>query len=159
MPVSKITGAAVAACLIAMPLAAEEQNLKFRFVTFDLGSADFESANFDADAKTGNTLLIGKSAGVAIFEDGRIAVKRYVFFGDIGQAGIAGKGYSTYEFEGGNALNFSFTFENGGGDYTLVSGTGAYEGATGTGRFDGIDSPWEGADAYNGWFKLEMPGS
>ena len=142
-----------------MPLAAEEQNLKFKFVTFELESSAVESVTFDADAKTGNTLLVGKSAGVAIFEDGRIAVKRFVYFGDIDQDGFAGKGYSTYDFGGGDALNFSFTVKNGGGDYTVVSGTGAYEGATGTGRFDEIDSPWEGANNYNGSFKLDVPGS
>ena len=50
------------------------------------------------------------AVGVAVFEDGRIAFKEFVFAGDTTEDGSRGTGYSTYTFQNGDALNFSLSF-------------------------------------------------
>ena len=136
------------------PLSAEEQNLKFHFVTIDLTSSQVDVPHTD-----GHGLNLDKSVGVAVFEDGRIALKEFVFAGDTTEEGTRGTGYSTYTFQNGDALNFRFNFEGSGGDYELISGTGAYEGATGTGRFDWVETKWENASEWDGSFTLDVPAS
>ena len=100
--------------------------------------------------------------GVATFEDGRIAHKRFVDVSDdTAQAGTF-KGYSTYTFQAGNSLTLSYT---GGWDdkgakglYQVISGTGAYEGATGTGEFErAVEEPWDEAMLWDVSFQLTLP--
>lgn len=143
---------ALTATTWAAPLSAEEQNLKFHFVTVNLAST-----GIDVPHTEDHGLNLGKFVGVAMFEDGRIAFKEYVFAGENTADGTKGIGYSTYTFQNGDALNFRFKFEVSGGDYELISGTGAYEGATGTGRFDWVESKWENASEWDGSFTLEVP--
>ena len=105
----------------------------------------------------------GPAAGVAVFEDGRIAYKDFVVFTDGTAEEGEWRGYSTYTFENGDLLTLKFTggwsASGSGGDYEVLSGTGAFEGATGTGRFDGVQTAWEGASLFNGSFDLDVPGS
>ncbi len=136
------------------PLTAEEQNFKYHLVTIDLTSSEVDVPNAD-----GHRLDLGKYAGVAVFEDGRIAFKEFVYAGDNTKDGSSGIGYSTYTFQNGDMLNFRFSYEGSGGDYELISGTGAYEGATGTGRFDWIDSNWENATEWEASWTLDVPES
>ena len=138
----------------AATVTAEEQNLKFHFVTIGLSSTTLEVPHTE-----GHALNLDKSMGVAVFEDGRIALKEFVFAGDGSSEQFGGHGYSTYTFQNGDSLNFRFVFEGSGGDYELISGTGAYEGATGTGRFDCVDNKWENADEWAGEFNLSVMGN
>ena len=134
-------------------VAAEEETLKFRFVTVDIDKAAFNAPNIE-----GHSVVARHSAGVATFEDGRIAFKDYVI--SVDNRGREGDfiGYSTYTFSDGDSMTFRFTGGWGAdglsGDYELVSGTGAYEGATGTGHFDAVKNPWDNASLYDGSFTI-----
>ena len=130
-------------------VAAEEETLKFRLVTRMVDGTFIEASNIE-----GRSVGAGKYAGVAVFEDGRLANKEFVLSMD--NRGPEGTyvGYSTYTFENGDSLTLSFTGgwgESGaGGDYVVLSGTGAYEGATGSGRFDAVEVSWDSAELYDG---------
>src|SRR4051812_38458247 len=80
--------------------------------------------------------------GVALFEDGRIATKKFVDVSDETADSGAFRGYSTYTFQNGDSLTLSYTGgwdANGAkGAYKVVSGTGAFSGATGTGEFKSV---------------------
>lgn len=133
---------------------AEEQNLKFHFVTIDLSNTTLEVPHTED-----HSLNLNKAVGVAVFEDGRIALKEYIAVGEGTSEGFGGRGYSAYTFQNGDSLNFRFVFAGSGGDYELISGTGAYEGATGTGRFDYVENKWENADEWAGEFNLSVTGN
>ena len=148
----------VVACAAATSVAAEEQTLKFRLVTKQISGTVVEAPNVE-----GRSLAAGKHAGVAVFEDGRIAYKDYVVMIDAGETEGSYSGYSTYTFRNGDSLTLRFTGgwggERSGGDYEVLSGTGAFEKASGTGRFDALEEPWEGANLYQGIFTLTLAGS
>ena len=137
---------------------AGEVTLPFRLVTQEIGSADF-----DAPEGIGRVVSASQNVGTAVFEDGRIAHKTFVTYGDSGADSGGFTGYSAYVFENGDRLNLKFvggwSSEGLGGDYEVLSGTGAFAGATGTGRFDAVGAAWEGATLYNGQFTLDLPGS
>ena len=63
--------------------------------------------------------------GVAVFEDGRIAHKRFVEVSDDTTEAGTYKGYSTYTFVNGDSLTLSYTGSwdaNGGrGEYKVLS--------------------------------------
>ncbi len=109
----------------------------------------------------GESVGAGEYAGVAVFEDGRLANKEFVLSMDNKGAEGAHSGYSTYTFENGDSLTMSFSggwnANRGGGDYQILSGTGAYEGATGTGSFDAVENSWENADLYDGILTVMKP--
>ncbi len=96
-----IAGAALVSALVWTGSAgAGEQTLKFRLVTTDLNSVEYDVAN-----APGHYLAAHEAVGVAVFEDGRIAYKRFVYTEDgTGDAGTS-TGYSSYTFENGDALN------------------------------------------------------
>ena len=159
MSIWKIACAAsVVACLAAGSVAAEEQTLNFRLVTTKISGSVMQVANVE-----GRTVSAGKYAGVAMFEDGRIAYKDYVVMIDAGQKVGSYTGYSTYTFQDGDSLTLKFTGgwgqERNGGDYEVLSGTGVFKDATGTGRFDALKEPWEGGSLYEGSFVLTLAGS
>ena len=149
---------AVVALVGAAPVAhASEVTLKFRLVTTDTSATVLEAANV-----AGRVVGAHDAVGVAVFEDGRLALKRFVYTDDGTEAEGDMKGYSTYTFENGDSITASFTggwdAQGLGGDYTVLSGTGGYAGATGTGHFGTTTVPWEGAARFDGSFTLEVPG-
>ena len=80
MIVNRYVGSVALACTLATGFvaadgiaAAEEETLKFRFVTVDIDKAAFNAPNIE-----GHSVVARHSAGVATFEDGRIAFKDYV---------------------------------------------------------------------------------
>lgn len=150
--------AMIVACAAAGSVAAEEQTLNFRLVTKKISGSVMEVPNVE-----GRSVAAGKHAGVAVFEDGRIAYKNYVVMIDAGKTEGSYSGYSTYTFQNGDSLTLKFTGgwggQRSGGDYEVLSGTGAFENATGTGRFDALEEPWEGANLYQGSFTLTLAGS
>lgn len=150
---------AVAALIgLALPAAAAEVTLKFQLVITDTSATLLPVANVD-----GRTIGAHDAVGVAVFEDGRLAFKRFVYTDDGTEAAGTISGYSTYTFENGDSLTASFVADWGasglGGTYDVLSGTGAYKGATGTGTFGTTTFPWEGANLLDGTFTLEVPGS
>lgn len=157
----KIFGISLFLLATVLPLSqamAEEQTLKFRLITRSVNSTNLETP------VEGRSLSLSQAAGVAVFEDGRLADKQFVVHTDNAGADGSYAGYSTYTFQNGDSLTLSFTGGwgaggNGGGDYTVVSGTGAYEGATGTGRFDPVKNPWENANLFDGVFNLTVGGN
>ena len=159
MSIWKIAGAAmIVACAAAASVSAEEQTLEFRLVTKQVSGSVMEVPNVE-----GRSIAAGRHAGVAVFEDGRIAYKDYVVMIDAGQSDGSYNGYSTYTFQNGDSLTLRFTGgwdkQRNGGDYEVLSGTGVFENASGTGRFDALEEPWEGASLYQGSFTLTLAGS
>ncbi len=143
----------------AAPVAqAAEVSLKFRMVVTDTGGSQLEAKDV-----AGVSIGAHDAVGVAVFEDGRIALKRFVYMNDGTDAEGTMKGYSTYTFENGDSITASFTggwdAQGQHGEYTVLSGTGAYAGATGTGNFAATTFPWEGASRLDGGFTLEVPGA
>jgi hypothetical protein len=125
------------------PTAAAEQTLRFKLVTQQVG---VPSALPEIG---GHQVTVGQYMGVATFEDGRIAHKRFVDVSDDTAEAGSFKGYSTYTFDNGDALTLSYTGgwnANGAtGTYDVISGTGQFAGATGTGSFTAMDEPWDEA--------------
>ncbi len=140
MTVSKLVLAVFSTgSLLATAAAAEEQTLKFKLVVSMTSNTELQLASLPDRSLTAN-----EAVGVAIFEDGRIAFKRFVVSSAGGNDDGATIGLSTYTFQNGNSLTMKFTGgwsgQTDGGDYVVLSGTGAFEGATGTGRFDAVES-------------------
>lgn len=138
----------------AAPAAAAEQTLRFKLVTQQLGPP---SALPEIG---GHKIVVGEYMGVAVFEDGRIAYKRFVEMGDDTAEAGAFKGYSTYTFEKDGSLTLSYSGgwdgEGFTGAYEVISGTGTFAGATGTGSFKGVDEPWDEATMLEGSFTLTL---
>ena len=155
----KAAGAAAALTLItALPVMAGEQTLKFRLVTKQLSGSYLEVANVE-----GRSVGAGEYAGVAVFDDGRIAYKNFVLTTDGSDAEGSYAGYSTYTFQNGDSLTLRFTGgwgpQGDAGDYEVLSGTGTFTDAKGTGHFAAVDEPWDGAELYEGSFTITLPGS
>jgi hypothetical protein len=129
------------------PAVAEEQTLRFKLVVQEVG---IPSALPEIG---GHKVSAGRYMGVAMFEDGRIAHKRFVDVSDETAGAGSFKGYSTYTFENGDSLTLSYTggwdAKGATGTYQVISGTGKYAGATGTGSFKGLDEPWDEAYLYD----------
>jgi hypothetical protein len=105
--------------------------------------------------------VANEAVGVAYFEDGRVAFKRFAIATIAGEDEGSYIGLSTYTFENGDALNLKFTGgwspEGQTVEYTVLSGGGAFEGATGTGELTGVDNSWEDANLLEGSFTLQVP--
>ena len=139
-------------------VAAQEETLKGRLITRII------SATFvDAPGVEGRSIGGGQYAGIAVFEDGRLADKQFVLNMDSGGTEGNYSGYATYTFQNGDALTLKFTGGWGPdgerGNYEVLSGTGAYKGATGTGRFDAVKDPWKKATLYDLTIKVRRGGS
>jgi hypothetical protein len=129
-------------------VAAQDETLNGRLIT-RIVNATF----VDAPGVEGRSVGGGQYAGIAVFDDGRLADKQFVLLMDNGGAEGSYSGYATYTFQNGDALTLRFTGgwdpDGQSGDYEVLSGTGAYEGATGTGRFVAVKDPWKKATLYD----------
>ena len=136
------------------PVAAEEQQLRFRLVVQQVGEPTA------LPEIGGHKLSSGRYMGVAVFEDGRIAHKRFVEVADDTAEAGTYKGYSTYTFVDGDALTLSYTggwdAKGGTGEYQVISGTGRFAGAKGTGSFRTVEESWEEALLLEGSFNLTL---
>ena len=157
----------VGACLLAtaglallsgtVSAGAAEQMLHFKLVTHGpIGGPG------KLPEVAGHTVTAGEYFGVAMLDDGRVAMKRFVDVSDDTADAGSFKGYSTYTFQNGDALTLSYTggwdAKGAGGDYTVVSGTGAFSGATGTGKFTALDTKWDSSTfLYDVSIKLTAP--
>jgi hypothetical protein len=136
------------------PVAAEEQTLRFKLVVRPLGKpAELPEIG-------GHKVSANEYTGVAVFEDGRIAYKRFVELDDsTGDVGTF-TGYSTYTFQAGDSLTLSYTggFDTTGvtGKYQVISGTGEFAGATGTGEFRSVEAKWDEALLLDGSFRVTL---
>jgi len=131
---------------------AEGQTLRAKLVTQQVGVPS------ELPEIGGHKVFVGQFMGVATFEDGRIAYKRFVVMSDDTAEAGSLKGYSTYTFVDGDALTLSFTgsWDGNGmrGDYTVISGTGKFVGVTGTGSFKTLKEPWDDARLWDVSLKL-----
>jgi hypothetical protein len=139
--------------LVSGNVAAQDEVLNGRLITRMVSGTFVDVPNVE-----GRSVGSGQYAGVAVFEDGRLADKEFVLIVDNGGSEGSYSGYSTYTFENGDALILRFTGGWGpdrtGGDYEVISGKGAYEGATGTGSFDAVDVKWENTSLYDLTLKI-----
>jgi hypothetical protein len=134
-----------------------EQSLTFSLVTRALDVRTEKVAAVD-----GAVVSVGRFGGAAVFSDGRIANKEFVFAYDFRKGAGPFFGYSTYTFVDGSSLSMHFdgVLTPGKpmlGKYTVLSGTGAYAGATGGGHFEKVDDPWDAANLYKGSLRIVTP--
>lgn len=149
--------AAAGLCLFALPALAGEQTLAFRLVT---RAIDVKTEKFAA--VDGVMVSAGRYAGTAVFEDGRVANKEFIFAYDFRKGAGPFYGYSSYTFVDGSALAMRFegVLEPGKpmlGRYTVLSGSGQYAGASGDGHFEKLDDPWDGANLFQGRLRIVTP--
>lgn len=124
---------------------------------FQLVTKLMDPKTIDAPNLEGRSLLQSTAFGVAVFADGKIAVKDFVAASDSGKDSVSQHGYSTYTFEDGSTLTLSWAAASRPGqpyhgEYKVLSGTGAYAGATGSGTFDPVDSKFKKV----GHFKVRL---
>ena len=155
MAPTKILVASLAASLLPAAVLAEEQVLRFKLVI-----TTTNDTKMDLPSIADRSLVGSEAVGVAYFEDGRVAFKRFALATIRGEEDGNWMGLSTYTFENGDALNLQFTGswspEGATVDYALLSGTGAFEGATGSGELTGINTSWKDALLFDGTFTLEV---
>ena len=128
---------------------AAERTLEFQLVYKIMESKRIEVPNVE-----GQSITQGTAFGVAVFKDGRSAVKDYVFVSNRSKDSTSQFGYSTYTFDDGSTLTLSWTAGSKPGqpyhgEYKVLSGTGAYAGATGSGTFDPAPSKFKDAMVLN----------
>jgi len=126
---------------------AGEKTLEFQLFTKSIDPRKIEVPNVEGQYITQSTAF-----GIAVFKDGRVATKDFVYVADGNKGGVSQFGYSTYTFDEGSTLTLSWTAESKPnqpyhGEYKVLSGTGAYAGATGKGTFDPIPSQLKGVFA------------
>ena len=110
----------------------------------------------------GQRVVLSKIFGVAIFTNGKIAVKDYISSSNTNKGNGPFFGYSTYTFEDGSSITarYAGTLSAGQpvrGEYTILSGTGVYAGATGTGNFQSTPSKFPEASLYTGKLDITTP--
>jgi hypothetical protein len=157
MALAKLALAVLATGLLSSGAAsAQEQTLPFRLVITTTRDEAMELTSF-----TDQSVMAHEAVGVAYFEDGRIAFKRFAMAAVGGQEKGNWLGLSTYTFENGDSLNVTFTgnWSPDGAEvnYTVLSGEGAFEGATGTGKITGVNTSWEDASLFEGSFTIQVP--
>jgi hypothetical protein len=134
---------------------AGEKTLEFQLVTKYLDPRVLDAPNVE-----GQTITQGKAFGVAIFKDGRIGTKDFIFAGERKGGTGTGFGYSTYTFEDGSiTARFTVTYSSDGnhGEYKILSGTGAYAGATGSGPFEALPNALTAAARYRVKLQVMTP--
>jgi len=150
--------ALIVSVLMIGNVAAQEETLKGRLITRTISET-----SIDAPGVEGIRVGAGHYAGIAVFEDGRLADKQFVLNWDNRGAEGNYNGYATYTFQNGDSLTLKFTGGWGpdgqSGDYQVLSGTGAYKGATGTGRFDAVPNPWDKANLWDLTIKVTRGGN
>lgn len=155
----RFAAAGLVSCLLVAgpgPASAEEQTLNFKLVI-----TTTDDTPIDLPSIGDRSLVASKAVGVAYFEDGRVAFKRFALATIRGEEDGNWMGLSTYTFENGDALNLQFTgdwsAEGAQVEYNLLLGTGAYEGVTGSGKLTGITTSWPDALLFDGSFTLSTP--
>jgi hypothetical protein len=142
--------------LLSMGLAsAGERTLEFQLVTKYLDVRTMDAANVD-----GQSVSQGKAFGVAVFKDGKIGTKEFVFARDGHKDGGSYYGYSTYTFEDGSVTARyvgSYDSQHSHCDYTILSGTGTYASARGTGTCDSVPNPFKDIGLYKVKLKITTP--
>lgn len=143
--------------LMATPAVAAEETLNLRLVTRDIVDAVHTDSAIE-----GLALGAHEAVGVAVFDDGRIAYKEYVWIGYEGEnAPNPQPGFSSYVFQNGDSLQLSFMAgprdDGFYVDYTVLSGTGAYAGATGTGQIKAAEASWDDAGYFEGSITVTTP--
>ena len=124
------------------PLGAEELKLSGRLILQD-GDQGWDEKTPDPNSLIKN----GYTIGLAVFDDGTIAEKQYVFSQNNRETDGNLSGFTFYIFENGDYLLMEFEAawnENGfSGEYTkIIEGTGRFSGVTGGGTFIGVEGPW-----------------
>jgi hypothetical protein len=149
----------VTLCLIGLLstglVCAGERTLEFQLVTKYLDIRTMDAANVD-----GQTVTQGKAFGVAVFKDGKIGTKEFIFARDGQKGGGTYYGYSTYTFDDGSITARyvgSYDSKRSHCDYTILSGTGNYAGATGTGTCDSVPNPFKETGLYKVKLQLTTP--
>ena len=135
---------------------AAEKTLEFQLVSKALDPQTLEAPNIE-----NQTIMQSKGFGVAVFKDGRVGTKDYIFTRDANKGVGTLVGYSTYYFDEGS-VTARFTATIGGaqgthGDYKILGGAGAYAGATGTGTFDSVPNPFKNANLYKAKLQIITP--
>jgi hypothetical protein len=135
---------------------AADKTLEFQLVSKALDPQTLEAPNIE-----NQTIMQSRGFGVAVFKDGRVGTKDYIFTRDANKGVGTLLGYSTYYFEEGS-VTARFTATIGGpqgthGDYKITGGTGAYAGATGTGSFDSVPNPFKNANLYKAKLQIVTP--
>jgi hypothetical protein len=136
--------ALAASVLVPSVVMGAEKTLEFQLVTKVMDPRKIDVPNME-----GQSITQGTAFGVAVFNDGKIAIKDFVFVADRSKDSMSQSGYSTYTFEDGSTLTLSWTAaakpgQPYHGEYKVLSGTGVYAGATGSGTFDPVDSKLKG---------------
>jgi len=133
---------------------AGEKSLEFQLVTKAIDPKSIEVPNIE-----NQTITQGKAFGVAVFKDGRTAIKDFVFVSDLNKGIGTSFGYSTYTFDDGSSITAKWALEpkSGHGEYANLSGTGAYAGAAGSGTFERAPSQFKNVGFYNVRLKITTP--
>jgi hypothetical protein len=134
---------------------AGERTLEFQLVTKYLDARTMDAPNVE-----GQTVTQGKAFGVAVFKDGKIGTKEFIFARDGHKGAGTYYGYSTYTFDDGSVTaryTGSYDSQSSHCDYTILSGTGTYAGATGTGTCDSVPNPFKEAGLYKVKLQIKTP--
>lgn len=148
---------AAGCCLAAVQsAAADDETIGFRLITHPI-----ETTTLMAPELEGHVIGIMDAKGSAVFDDGRMADKTFVYSFDLDKGIGSGHGYSVYSFVDGSSISarFDTTVNADGvlGIYTVLGGTGIYDGVSGTGSFRNASHPWDGASLFDGEFTLVLP--
>ena len=141
--------------LLMKPADAGEKTLEFQLIIKYLDTRSVDAANVE-----GQSITQGKAFGVAVFKDGRIGTKDFIFARDGNKTTGTFYGYSTYTFDDGSVTaryTGSYDSQTSHCDYKILSGTGTYAGATGTGTCDSIANPFTSTGLYKVKLQVVTP--
>jgi hypothetical protein len=134
---------------------AAEKTLEFQLVTKHLDPRTLDAQNVE-----GQTITQSKAFGVAVFKDGRIGTKDFIFATDGHKGAGTYYGYSTYTFDDGSiTARYVGSYDSQGShcDYKILAGTGSYAGATGTGTCDSVPNALTGTGLYKVKLQIVTP--
>ena len=109
-------------------------------------------------------LKSGYTIGIAMFDNGAVAEKLYVFAQNNRENDGSIGGFTLYSFPNGDSLLMEFTasWDDAGLKITypsIIEGTGRFKGATGGGSGSGIAGPWYETIMADIVLKLNLEGS